>query len=68
MNHQACVEVVLAKFQNLLSIALAMLGGAHLLVLKRFHSKFMELAITKPRDNHLRAPSLAEILDADQAS
>jgi hypothetical protein len=32
INHQAPVEVVLAKFQHLLSVAIAMLGQAHLLV------------------------------------
>ena len=68
INHQAPTEVVLAKFQNLLSVALAMLGSAHLLVLKRFHAKFLELALAKPRDQHLRAPSLSEILDADRVA
>ena len=45
-----------------------MLGQAHLIVLKRFHAKFLELALAKPRDQHLRAPSLSEILDADRAA
>ena len=36
INHQAPVEVVLGKSQRLLTIALAMLGSAHLIVLKRF--------------------------------
>ena len=68
INHQAPVEVVLGKFQSLLTIALAMLGSAHLIVLKRFHAKFMEIAVAKPRDQHLRAPSLSEILDADRTA
>ena len=68
INHQAPVEVVLGKFQSLLTIALAMLGSAHLIVLKRFHAKFMEIAVTKPRDQHLRPPSLSEILDADRTA
>ena len=56
VNHQAPVEVVLSRFQNLLTVALAM------------HAKFMELALAKPRDQHLRAPTLTEILDADRAA
>ena len=68
VNHQAPVQIVLAKFQNLLTVALAMLGQAHLIVLKRFHAKFMEIALAKPRDPHLRPPSLQEILDADRAA
>ena len=32
INNQAPTEVVLAKFQNLMSVAVAMLGSAHLLV------------------------------------
>jgi hypothetical protein len=68
VNHQAPVEVVLSRFQNLLTVALAMLGSAHLIVLKRFHAKFMELALAKPRDQHLRAPTLTEILDADRTA
>ena len=45
-----------------------MLGQAHLNVLKRFHAKFMEIALAKPRDQPLRPPSLQEILDADRAA
>ena len=45
VNHQAPEEVVVAKFQNLLTVALAMLSQAHLIVLKRFHAKFLELAL-----------------------
>ena len=68
VNHQAPTEVVLAKFQNLMSVALAMLGFAHLLVAKRFHAKFLEIALARPRDQHLRPPSLSEILDADRTA
>ena len=68
VNHQAPVEVVVSKFQHLLAVALAMLGAAHLLVLKRFNAKFLDLAVMKPRDPHLRPPTLAEILDADRAA
>lgn len=58
------IEVAVSKCQALLSIALGMLGCAHLLVLKRFHSKFLDLAIArKPRDSHLRCPSWTEILE-----
>ena len=62
----APVEIVLPKFQGLLHIALAMVGAAHLLVLKRFHSNFLHLAIARPRDSSLRPPSLTETLDADR--
>eukprot|EP00438_Fugacium_kawagutii_P024615 Skav227274 [mRNA] locus=scaffold3803:105876:109202:- [translate_table: standard] len=68
INHNDSIEVVVSKCQAILSIALAMLGCAHLLVLKRFHSKFLDLAIAKPRDSHLRCPSLAEIRDADKVA
>lgn len=68
VHHEAPIEVVLLKFQHLPAVALVMLGAAHLLVLKRFSSKFLKLAVMKPRDTHLRAPSLAEILDADHAA
>lgn len=68
VNHQAPVEVVVTKFQSLLTVALAMLSQAHLIVVKRFHAKFLELALAKPRDQHLRSPSLSEILDADRAA
>ena len=52
----APVEVVLPKFQGLLSTALAMVNAAHLLVLKRFHNNFFLLATARPRDSNLRAP------------
>ena len=62
----APVEIVLPKFQGLLQTALAMVSPAHLLVLKRFHSTFLHLAIARPRDSSLRPPSLTETLDADR--
>ena len=68
INHQLSPEVVVTRFQGLISTALAMLGQAHLLVLKRFHAKFLEIALLKPRDQHLRSPSLTEILDADRVA
>ena len=68
INHQLSPEVVVTRFQGLLSTALAMLCQAHLIVLKRFHAKFLELALLKPRHQHLRAPSLMEILDADRVA
>ena len=58
----------MTRFQGLISTALAMLWQAHLLVLKRFHAKFLEIALLKPRDQHLRPPSLTEILDADRVA
>lgn len=60
-------ELVLSKVQQLLSNALAMLDEAHLLVLKRYHQRFLELAVQKPMDGSLRAPNLSEILSADRA-
>ena len=64
----APVEVVLPKFQGLLSTALAMVNAAHLLVLKRFHNNFFMLATARPRDGNLRAPTLSETLDADKVA
>ena len=61
------VELVLSRFQILLTNCLALLEAAHLLVLKRFHQKFLDVAVLKPRDPNLRPPSLNEILDADRA-
>ena len=58
----------LGRFQGLLATALAMLGHVHLIVLKWFHAKFLELALVKPRDQHLRPPFLTEILDADRTA
>lgn len=43
-------ELVLSKVQQLLSNALAMLDEARLLVLKRFHNRFLEIAVQKPSD------------------
>ena len=62
------VESVLSKFQVVLANALAIAGACHLVVIKRFHQKFLELALQKPRDQHLRPPSLAEIIDAERAA
>ena len=60
------VELVLTRLQTLLTNCLALLEVAHLLVLKRFAHKFLEVATAVPRDPGLRAPSLQEILDADR--
>lgn len=60
-------ELVLSKAQQLLSTALAMLEAAHLLVLKRFHLRFLEIAVSKPSDPSLRSPNLQEILNADRS-
>lgn len=62
------VESVLTKFQVVLANALAITGACHLVVIKRFHQQFLELALLKPRDQHLRPPSLAEIIDAERAA
>ena len=44
------VESHLMKFQHIFAIALAMVHGAHLLTLQRFHHKFQQLALATPRD------------------
>eukprot|EP00435_Cladocopium_sp_Y103_P020414 s4625_g5.t1 len=62
------VESALCKFQCLLANALAITGACHLLVIKRFHAKFLELATAKPRDPHLRAPTIHEVIDAERAA
>ena len=59
------VDVALMKFQALLANALAIIGACHLLVIKRFHAKFFDLATVRPRDSNLRAPTLHEVIDAE---
>eukprot|EP00435_Cladocopium_sp_Y103_P075044 s206_g53.t1 len=66
VDRNAPIKVVLSKFQAFLTLAI--LGLAYLLVLKRFHAKFQELALARPRDQHLRGPSFAEILAADRTA
>ena len=62
------VDVALVKFQCLLANALAINGACHLLVIKRFHSKFLDLAVARPRDPHLRPPTIHEAIDAERAA
>ena len=62
------VETALLRFQSLLANALAINGACHLLVIKRFHAKFMELATTKPRDTNLRSPTIHDVIDAERAA
>ena len=62
------VETALTRFQCLLANALAITGSCHLLVIKRFHAKFLEVATTRPRDAHLRAPTIHEVIDAERAA
>ena len=59
-------SLVLPQFQTLLQNSLAMVGAAHLSVLKKFHSRFFELATMLPLDPGLRPPTLQEVLLADQ--
>ena len=61
------VEPVLMRFQTLLANALAMLQLVHLIVIKKFHHKFNELALAAPVDSSLRSPNLQEVLAADKA-
>ena len=56
------VEPVLLRFQTLLANALAMLQLVHLIVAKKFHHKFNELALAVPVDSSLRPPNLQEVL------
>lgn len=60
------IESVLFRFQCILANALAMTGACHLLVIKKFPARFLELATSKPRDQNLRAPLLSEIIDAEK--
>lgn len=46
INHQLSAEVVVTRFQRLLTAALAMFGQAHLI--RRFHTKFLEIAVQTP--------------------
>ena len=62
------METALSKFQCLLANALVITGFCHLLVIKRFHAKFLELATARPRDQHLRAPTIHEVIDAERAA
>ena len=61
------VEPVLLPFQTLLANALAMLQLVHLIVAKKFHHKFNELALAVPVDSSLRPPNLQEVLAADKS-
>lgn len=61
------VEPVLLRFQTLLANALALLQLVHLIVIKKFHHKFNELALASPVDSTLRSPNLQEVLAADKA-
>ena len=61
-------ETALNRFQCLLANALAITGSCYLLVIKRFHAKFLEVATARPRDSHLRAPTIHEVIDAERAA
>ena len=62
------VEIALSRFQCVLANALAITGACHFLVIKRFHAKFLELSVSRPRDPHLRAPTIHEVIDAERAA
>ena len=66
VNHQAPIEVVVASFNTSWQSHSPCWGQLTSWCSKRFNQKFLELAVMKPRDNHLRPPSLTEILDADR--
>ena len=46
---------------------LAMLGEAHLLVVRRFNERFLAYALAQHHDTTLRGPTLQEILNADKS-
>ena len=56
------------KFRPLLTNALAIIGACHLLAIKRFHAKFLRFAIARRHDQHLRAPTIPEVVDAETAA
>ena len=68
MDTSGPVEAALLRFQCLLANSLAITGAYHLLVIKRFHAKFTELATAKPRDPHLRSPTIHEVIDAERSA
>ena len=50
----------------ILAVALAMLGDAHLLAVRRFNERFLSYALAQHQDLSLRGPTLQEILSADK--
>ena len=52
---------------SILAVALAMLGYAHLLAVRRFNERFLSYALAQHQDPTLRGPTLQEILSADKA-
>ena len=68
INHQLSPEVVVTRFQGLISTALAMLGRHISWSSNVSMPSSLEIALLKPRDQHLRSPSLTEILDADRVA
>ena len=60
-------EPTLRRMLAILAIALAMLGEAHLLVVRRFNERFLAYALAQHHDATLRGPTLQGILNADKS-
>ena len=60
-------EPTLRRMLSILAVALAMLGDAHLLAVRRFNERFLSYALAQHQDLTLRGPTLQEILSADKA-
>ena len=58
-------EPTLRRMLSILAVALAMLGDAHLLAVRRFNERFLSYALAQHQDPTLRGPTLQEILSAD---
>ena len=66
LNMQGPPDPILRRSLSLFATALAMLDFVHLATIKRFHDRFLHLALTPPMDQSLRPPSLQEIVHADR--
>ena len=60
-------EPTLRRMLSILAVALAMLGDAHLLAVRRVNERFLSYALAQHQDLTLRGPTLQEILSADKA-
>ena len=60
-------EPTLRRMLCILAVALALLGEAHLLAVRRFNERFLSYALAQHQDPALRGPTLQEILSAHKA-
>ena len=59
-------EPTLRRMLSILAVALAMLGDAHLLAVRRFNERCLSYALAQRQDLSLRGPTLQEILSGDK--